>query len=51
MYNGKYNHIHLRHNIIKYLLSNEIISINYIKLKENIMNLLTNVLLKEMCII
>jgi hypothetical protein len=29
----------------------EIISINYIKLKENIINLLTNVLSKEMCII
>jgi hypothetical protein len=51
MYNGKYNHIHLRYNINKYLLSDEIISINYIKLKENIINLLTNVLSKEMCII
>jgi hypothetical protein len=51
MYNGKYNHIHFRYNIIIYLLSDEIISINYIKLKENIINLLTNVLSKEMCII
>lgn len=36
MYNGKPTHICHKHNIIKHLPSNKIISINYIKSKENV---------------
>ena len=41
MYNEKFKHIRHRHNTFKHLLLNEIISINYVKLKKNIMDLLT----------
>jgi hypothetical protein len=41
MYNSKYRYIHHRHNIVKHFLSNGIISIDYVKLKENIMDSLT----------
>jgi hypothetical protein len=40
MYNNKSRNICYRHNIIKYLLSNEIIFIDYVKSKENIMDML-----------
>ena len=47
MYNGKSRHIHQRHNTIRKLLSNGIITIEYIRPKENIANLLTKGLTKE----
>jgi len=48
MYNRKSRHIRRRNNIVKHLLSNGIISILYLKSKENIMYLLTNDLLREL---
>ena len=41
MYYGKSRHIHRRHNTVRQLLSNSIISIDYIKSKDNIMDPLT----------
>ena len=35
LYNGKSKHIHCRHNTIKQLLSNGIISIDFISSKDN----------------
>jgi len=48
MYNEKSRHIRCRHNIVKHLLLNEIISIDYIKSKKNIMDPLTKDLLREL---
>jgi hypothetical protein len=48
MYNSKSKHIHRRHNTIKYLFSNGIIYIGYIKSKENITDPLTKGLLREL---
>jgi hypothetical protein len=39
MYNGKFRHIHHKHNTVKYLLWDGIISIDYVKSKKNIMDL------------
>jgi hypothetical protein len=47
MYNGKSRHIHRRHNTVRQFLSNDIISIGYIKLKDNIVDLLTKSLSGE----
>ena len=47
MYNGKSQHIHRRHNTIKHLLSSGIISIEYVKSKENITDPLTKGLAKQ----
>jgi hypothetical protein len=47
IYNGKSKYIHRKHNIIKHLLSNIIIFIDYVKLKENIMDSLTKGLSRE----
>ena len=47
MYNGKSRHIRRRHNIVRHLLSHEIISIEYVKLKENIADPLTKGLARE----
>ena len=47
MYNGKSRHIHRRHNTVRQLLSNEIISIDYIKSKDNLAYLLTKGLTRE----
>ena len=47
IYNGKSRHIRRRHNTIKQLLSNGVISIQYVKSKENIADPLTKGLLKE----
>ena len=47
MYNSKSRHIHQRYNIIKHLFSNEIIFIDYVKSKKNIMYPLTKSLSKE----
>ena len=43
MYNGKSKHIRRIHNTIRQLLSTGVISIDYVKLKDNIMDLLTKV--------
>lgn len=40
MYNGKSRHIHLGHNTIRQLLSTRVISIDYIKSEDNIVDLL-----------
>jgi hypothetical protein len=47
MYYGKFRHICYRHNTIKHFLSNEIIFIDYIKSKKNIMDSLTEGLSRE----
>ena len=41
VYNGKSRHIRRRHNTLKKMLSNGIISIDYVKSKENIVDPLT----------
>jgi hypothetical protein len=48
MYNGKFRHIHRKHNIFKHLISNEIIFIDYVKSKENIADSLTRCLSREL---
>ncbi|GJX67850.1 hypothetical protein Tco_0303577 [Tanacetum coccineum] len=50
IYNGKSRHVRRRHNMIKDLLRNGIITIDYIKSKENIDNPLTKGLCKEQVI-
>ena len=47
IYNGKSRHIRRRHNTIKQLLSSGVISIQYIKSKENLVDPLTKCLLRE----
>ena len=41
IYNGKSRHIRRRHNIVKQLLSNEIISIDFVSSKDNLADPLT----------
>jgi hypothetical protein len=48
MYNGKFKHICHRHNTIKHLLLNIIISFDYVKSKKNIAHPLTKSLLREL---
>ncbi|GJQ91823.1 zinc finger, CCHC-type containing protein [Tanacetum coccineum] len=48
MYNGKSRHIRRRHNSIRQLLSIGVISIDYVKSKDNIADLLTKGLSKEL---
>ena len=48
MYNRNFRHIHRRHNTIKHLLSNEVIFIDYVKSKDNIVDPLTNDLSREL---
>ena len=48
MYNGKSRHIRRRHNTIRQLLSIGIISIDYIKSKDNIVDSLTKWLNREL---
>lgn len=48
MYNGKSRHIRRRHNTIKHLLSTGVISIDYVKSKENIADPLTKSLTREL---
>ena len=48
MYNGKSRHIHRRHNTIKLLLSIAVISLDYVKSKDNTRDLLTKGLNKEL---
>ena len=47
IYNGKSRHIHRRHNTVRQLLSNCIMTIEYIRSKENIADPLTKGLTKE----
>ena len=48
MYNGKSRHIHRRHNTIKQLLSIGVISLYYVKSKDNIADSLTKGLNREL---
>ena len=48
MYNGKSRHIRQRHDTVRQLLSSGIITIDYVKLKDNIENPLTKGLIREM---
>ena len=47
MYNGKSRHIRRRHNTVKQLLTNGVISIDYVKSKDNIADPLTKGLTRE----
>ena len=47
IYNGKFRHIRRRHNTVKQLLSNGIMTIEYIRSKENIADPLTKGLTRE----
>ena len=48
MYNGKSRHIRRRHNSIRQLLSNGVVSLDYVKSKDNIADLLTKRLTREL---
>ena len=48
MYNGKSRHIRRRHNTIKQLLSTSVISLDYVKSKDNIADPLTKRLNREL---
>ena len=48
MYNGKSRHIHRRYNFIRQLLSNGVVSLDYVKSKENITDPLTKGLTREL---
>ena len=48
MYNGKSRHIRHRHNTIRQLISTRVISIDYVKLKDNIVDSLTKGLNREL---
>ncbi|RVW97088.1 Retrovirus-related Pol polyprotein from transposon TNT 1-94 [Vitis vinifera] len=48
MYNGKSRHIRRRHNTIRQLLSTGVISVNYVKSKDNIADPLTKGLNREL---
>ena len=50
MYNSKSRYIHCKHNIIRQLLSTEVISLDYVKSKDGVADLLTkglNIVLVE----
>ncbi|PHU01273.1 hypothetical protein BC332_31060 [Capsicum chinense] len=47
MYNGESRHIRWKHNIVRELLSSEIITINYVKSKDNMSDPLTKDLSRE----
>ena len=47
MYNGKSHHIRRRHNSVKQLLSSGIITIDYVKSKDNVSDPLTKGLNRE----
>ena len=48
MYNGKSGHIRHRHNTIRQLLSTRVISLDYVRSKDNIADLLTKWLNREL---
>jgi len=47
IYNGKSRHIHRRHNTIRQLLSNGVISIDFVSSKDNLADLFTKSLSGE----
>lgn len=47
MYNGKSNHVQRRHNTIRQLLSSGIITIDCVKPKDNVTDLLTKGLTRD----
>ena len=47
MYNGKSRHIRRRHNTIRQLLSSGIITIDYVKSRDNVSDPLTKGLVRE----
>ena len=47
MYNGKSHHIRRRHNSVRQLLSSGIITIDYMKSKDNVSDPLTKVVNRE----
>ena len=51
VYNGKSRHIRCRHNTIKQLLSNGVITIDFVKSKDNIADLLTKGLSREQVVV
>ena len=48
MYNGKPKHIRRRHNTIRQLLSTKVMSLDYVKSKDNIVDPLTKGLNREL---
>ena len=48
MYNGKSRHICRRHNTIRQLLSTRVISVDYVKYKDNVADPLTKGLNREL---
>ena len=48
MYNGKFKHIRRRHNIIRQILSTEVMSLDYVKSKDKIADPLTKGLNREL---
>ena len=48
MYNGKSRHIRRRHNTIRQLISTGVISVDYVKSKDNIVDPLTKGLNREL---
>ena len=51
VYNGKSRHIRCRHNTIKQLLSNGVITTDFVKSKDNIANPLTKGLSREQVLV
>ena len=47
MYNGKYCHIRRRHNTVREILSSRIITVDYVKSKNNVSDPLTKGLSRE----
>ena len=47
-FNGKNRHIHLRHEVVKQLLKDGIISIDYVKLEVNLADPLTKPLRRKL---
>ena len=48
MYNGESRHIRRRHNTIRQLISTRVISINYVRSNDNIVDPLTKMLNREL---
>ena len=48
MYNGKSRHIRRKHNTVRQLISTRVISVGYVKSKNNIANRLTKGLNREL---
>ena len=48
MYNGKSRHIRRRHNTVRQLISSGVISIDYVRSKDNVLDLLIKGLSREL---